>query len=152
MPASPVKPGYLLVELVAAVALLSLAVAALLPSLFTRSSSLQRFELIEHLADLDRRARMLSLREGPVHLAIDPKLAMMSAATVHAESALLGVSIQGWELRLLDADNQMEIAGVLIDRLGRSSDYTMLLHDKDSRLALRFDGHTGRVRVEELAP
>jgi type II secretory pathway pseudopilin PulG len=152
MPPKRTKPGYLLIELIAAVALLSLAVAVLLPSVVGRSEASRRSELAERLADLDRRARVLSLREGPLRLTLDPDRSTLLAAPARAESAVLRVTADGWQARLLDAETRAEVAGVLIDRLGRSQDYLLLLEGDGSRLTLRVDGRTGRVRTAELDP
>jgi type II secretory pathway pseudopilin PulG len=152
MPISRARPGYLLIELFAAVALLSLAVAALLPSVVGRSEASRQSELIERLADLDRRARLLSLREGPVRLTLDSERIMLQATPVQAESAVLRVSTDGWEPSLLDAGTQTEVVAVLIDRLGRSQDYILLLERDSSRLTLQIDGRTGRVRTAEVGP
>jgi type II secretory pathway pseudopilin PulG len=152
MPTLRVRPGYLLIELIAAVALLSLAVAALLPSVVGRSEASRQSELIERLADLDRRARLLSLREGPVRLTLDSERIMLRATPVQAESAVLRVPTDGWESRLLDSGTQTEVVAVLIDRLGRSQDYILLLERDGSRLTLQVDGRTGRVRTAEVAP
>lgn len=152
MTASHARPGYLLIELIAAVVLLSLAVTALLPALSGRSNALHQSELVEQVTDFDRRARVLSLREGPVRLTVDTDQAVLSAAPLHLESIVLRAAVKGWEPRLLDAETQAEITAVFIDRLGRSEDYILLLHDGRSRLILRFEGRTGRVRGEELDP
>lgn len=152
MPTLRVRPGYLLIELIAAVVLLSLAVAALLPSVVGHSEASRQSELIECLADLDRRARLLSLREGPVRLTFDSERIMLQATPVQAESVVLRVPTDGWEFHLLDSGTQTEVVAVLIDRLGRSQDYILLLERDGSRLTLQVDGRTGRVRAAEVGP
>lgn len=149
MPISRARPGYLLIELIAAVALLSLAVAALLPSVVGRSESSRQSELIDRLADLDRRARLLSLREGPVRLMLDPDRSALLATSNLAESAVLRVTTDEWEIHLLDAETKTELSGISIDRLGRSQDYLLFLESDGSRIILQVDGRTGRVEKEE---
>lgn len=152
MPTSRTKPGYLLIELIAAVALLSLAVAALLPPVVGRSESSRQSELIARLADFDRRARLLSLREGPVRLTLDPDCTMLHAALMQAESTVLRVPTDGWVPSLLDAETQTTVTAVLIDRLGRSQDYILLLDRDGSRLTFHVDGRTGRVQATGTSP
>lgn len=152
MPISRARPGYLLIELIAAVALLSLAVAALLPSVVGRSEASRQSELIHRLTDLDRRARLLSLREGPVRLTLDPDRSALLATSNLAESAVLRVNTDGWEAHLLDAETKAELSGISIDRLGRSQDYQLFLESDGLRLTLQVDGRTGRVRTAEAVP
>jgi type II secretory pathway pseudopilin PulG len=152
MPISRARPGYLLIELIAAIALLSLAVAALLPSVVGRSEASRQSELIHRLTDLDRRARLLSLREGPVRLTLDPDRSALLATSNLAESGVLRVNTDGWEAHLLDAETKAELAGISIDRLGRSQDYLLFLESDGLRIILQVDGRTGRVDKEDVAP
>lgn len=152
MPTSQARPGYLLIELIAAVALLSLAVASLLPSVVGRSESSRQSELIHRLTDLDRRARLLSLREGPVRLTLYPDRSALLATSNFPESAVLRVNTDEWEVHMLDAETKTELTGISIDRLGRSQDYLLFLESNGLRIILQVNGHTGRVRTAEATP
>jgi type II secretory pathway pseudopilin PulG len=152
MPSQCTRPGYLLFELIAAIALLSLAVAALLPSVVGRSAASRQSELIHRLTDLDRRARLLSLREGPIRLTLDPDRSALLATSNLAEFAVLRVNTDGWRAHLLDANTKAELSGISIDRLGRSQDYQLFLERDGSRIILQVDGRTGRVDKEDVAP
>jgi type II secretory pathway pseudopilin PulG len=146
------RTGYLLIELVAAVVLIAAATAALLPSLAGRSEAARRAELIQRFVDFDRRARLLSLREGPVRLTTDADGASLRVGAVHDEVPALRAPADGWTLHLLDAGSRREVPSVTIDRLGRSDDYLVLLDRNGTRLTLRFDGRTGRLVTTEAAP
>ncbi len=152
MPISRARPGYLLIELIAAIALLSLAVAALLPSVVGRSESSRHSDLIHRLTDLDRRARLLSLREGPVRITLDPDRSALLATSNLAESPVLRAATDEWNIHLLDSETKAELSGISIDRLGRSQDYLLFVETDGSRLILQVDGRTGRVRTSEVGP
>lgn len=140
------QPGYLLVELVAAVTLLGVAVAALLPAVAGRSEASRRAELIERLTDLDERARLLSVREGPIRLAMGP--AARELVVTHADNPvpILLLELPRTEVQLLDPDTLEELGWILFDRLGRSEDYLLLLRDPGGgEDRLRVHGLTGRV-------
>ena len=137
--------GYLLLELVAAVALLAIAVAALLPAVAGRTESAREAEMFHRVCDLERRARLLSLRDGPVRITVDESRGELRATPVDAPVAALRVRADRAELHLLDPGTRAELPAVPIDRLGRSMDYLLLIrHDGTDRI-LRVDGLTGRV-------
>lgn len=147
------QPGYLLVELIAAVTLSAIAVAALIPTVSGRSDETRRSELTLLITDFDRRVRLLSLREGPVRLELDPT-GKLIASTVRDGETTLRLPLDTVETHLIDAETNNQTPSVVFDRLGRSVDYSVLLRKRGWRQSIRFDGLTGRASVtrEETTP
>lgn len=138
--------GYLLIELIAVVTLAAMAAAALIPALAGPSETVRRNALVNRLHNLDQRARAVSLRQGPVLLRAD---ADHSALCVHDNQAehLMHTAIDDAELYILDRETDQVIPGVLVDRLGRSADYRLLIRAGGKDTILRFDGMTGRMTL-----
>jgi type II secretory pathway pseudopilin PulG len=137
--ARPHKRGYLLIELLAAMILIAVAAAALIPSIINQSQAADRRSLESRLLDLDRRARALSLREGPVVLRHDPdqsEIRMISDA-----GSVSRTEFGQAELGLVDPE------GNAIDRFGRSGSYTIRIDIDGSRTELKIHGWTGRAAM-----
>lgn len=147
------QPGYLLVELIAAVTLSAVAVAALIPAASGRSEETRRSELIMRITDFDRRVRLLSLHEGPVRLELHP-IGEMTASVVRGGEQTLRLPLGAVEAQLVDAGWNTQTSAVVFDRLGRSADYIVLLRTRDLRQSIHIDGLTGRASVtqEETTP
>lgn len=147
------QPGYLLVELIAAVTLSAVAVAALIPAVSGRSEETRRSELIMRITDFDRRVRLLSLREGPVRLELHPT-GELTAFAVRGGEPTLRLPLGAAEAQLMDAGKSTRTSAVVFDRLGRSTDYSVLLRIRGSRQSIHIDGLTGRASLtrEETTP
>jgi type II secretory pathway pseudopilin PulG len=142
--ARPHKRGYLLIELLAAMILIAVAAAALIPSIINQSQAADRRSLESRLLDLDRRARALSLREGPVVLRHDPdqsEIRMISDA-----GSVSRTEFGQAELGLVDPEGNA-IDRIKIDRFGRSGSYTIRIDIDGSRTELKIHGWTGRAAM-----
>jgi len=140
----PNTHGYLLIELLAAVILIAVAAAALIPSIVTQSQAADQRSLVSRLLSLDRRARALSLREGPVVLRHDPD---QSEIRMISDAGDVTVTEFGQaELGFVDHEGNA-IEQIKIDRFGRSSTYTIRIEIDGSRTKLKIHGWTGRAAL-----
>ncbi len=139
-------PGYLLVELLGAVVLIVIAAAVIVPGVVNRSESSVIDRACAQIADLDRRARTVSIADGPVVLAIEPE---MQRLRLIGPSGPVASASLGLDVYILDRDNRT-VQRVEFDRLGRSTEYTVYIHSGMKRSTiLRFNGFTGRSYREE---
>jgi prepilin-type N-terminal cleavage/methylation domain-containing protein len=144
------RPGYTLIETLAAVALIGLAVAALLPAVTGRTHQARAAELIHRLGSFHRRACLLAMREGPVRVRAEEGGSALVAET--AVEQIVRFETTGAEVRILDPVDRRERDGFVIDRLGRSTDQVLLLRDRGADILLWIEGRTGRLRMEEARP
>lgn len=141
------QPGYLLIELIAALTLVAIAVAALLPGVVGRSEATKRSEAVQSVIDLDRRARAAALKNGP---------SVLRANAEDGAILLLGcngdpigdVSISDGDAYLLESGGDMPLRQILFDRLGRTRDYRVLLRSDSWQTIVHFSGVSGVVRTE----
>jgi|GEM_PF-2289655 len=145
------QPGYLLVELIAAVTLSAIAVAALIPAVSGRSEQTRRSELIMRITDFDRRVRLLGLQEGPVRLELG-STRELTASVARGGEPTLRLRLDAGEVHLMDPEKGTQTNFVVFDRLGRSADYIMFLRTRGSRLSIHVNGLTGRATLNSEEP
>lgn len=149
MPEPRRKPGYLLVELIAALTLVAIAVAALLPSVAGRSEAARRDEIVQRVIGMDRRARSAALRDGPVVLRTDPDRQTASLVLGAQNGDRLGkIALKGFDLYLLDAGSETRLDRVVTDRLGRTPDYRVLVRAEGWEASVGFVGTSGIASVQ----
>lgn len=140
--------GYLLAELLCAILLVAIATAAIAPGVFNRSESVIIKDVCAKLVDLDRRARMASIADGPVVIKVDT-----DASVLHliSEGEQISSTRIARSMFILDQDGR-PMQQIEFDRLGRSQNYTIhISSDHERALLLHFDGFSGRLRrVEHL--
>lgn len=142
------KPGYLLVEVITAITLLAIATAALIPSLASRTDQSEMDQVVLSVTDLDRRARVLSLRDGPAAIRVLPDqgaIVLFDRSGQRAGSVRTG----GFQVSLLATDAEELLPAVRIDRTGRSASYLVLITIGGRRTLIRVNGLTGATSIAE---
>lgn len=140
--------GYLLVEMLAAVILIGVAAAALIPSIINQSQSADRRSIDHRILDLDRRARALALREGPVVLRLESKEYEVHMIT--DSGSVIVTMFERVELGFTDSEGT-PIEQIMIDRFGRSSSYRIRVGIDDAQFELSINGLTGNRQESEDA-
>tara|TARA_E500000318_G_scaffold8683_5_gene8114 strand:- start:6545 stop:6997 length:453 start_codon:yes stop_codon:yes gene_type:complete len=138
--------AYILAELLCTILLIAIATAAIAPGVFNRSESAVMNDICAQIADLDRRARIASIADGPVviRLGTDANVLRLISQGEQISSSPIVRSIY-----MLDQEGR-PIQRVEFDRLGRSQNYTIHISaDHKRALLLYFDGFSGRMRLVE---
>lgn len=142
------KPGYLLVEVIAAITLLAIATAALIPSLAFRTDESEVDHVVLSVTDLDRRARVLSLRDGPAAIRVLPdqgEIVLLDRSGERAGSVRTG----RFQVSLLANNAEELLPAVRIDRAGRSASYRVLITTGERSTLIRVNGLTGATSIAE---
>lgn len=140
------NPGYLLVELLGAIILIAIAAAVIVPGVVIRSEPSAVNRACAQIADLDRRARIASIADGPVVMALDAEANVLSLTNAHERITAAPIERSVF---ILDRDDR-PIQRVEFDRLGRSADYTVQIRsDSDRTSVLHIDGFTGHMHRED---
>lgn len=139
--------GYLLVEVIAALTLVAIATAAILPAVSGRSERARLGVVTQHLIDLDRRARVGALREGPTVLRLDDDPPMLVLVNRSGDPLARIDTGAATEIYLLDESETITLEQVVFDRLGRSPNYHALLRSPDQTTIIKVDGLTGRTEI-----
>lgn len=139
------KPGYLLIELLAALTLAAIAITALLPSIASRSDAALHTELVQQAIDLDRRARSASLRAGPVVMRQTDGQGLTLANRTGDQIGSAG-SPKG-QIYLLGVTDS-PIVQIRFDVLGRSPSYRLAVQSHGRTTLVTFDGLSGIALAE----
>ena len=129
-----------LVECLAVVALLAVAVATIAAGLSPSVAGARLREVRSIVLDLDARARVLTTRSGPVVLRVSE-----GRASVHLGDVPLFVRhlSRPVEAVLTDPGTGTPLDAVRIDTRGRSPDYALLLRSDDRHTLTLVSGLTG---------
>lgn len=132
--------AFTLIECLAVVALLALAVATLAAGLAPSAAEARIRDAKSVVLDLDARARALAMQGEPVVL-----LASKGRVTVRVGSATTSERElpRTIEVVLTEPGTGTPLDGVRIDTWGRSSDYAILLHSGDRRARTLVSGLSG---------
>lgn len=113
--------GYLLVELLAAVTLLAVLFAAVVPGLVPRAERAREAEIRSRLVSLDAAARAMAVAEGTVYLRVSAedtsRIELWSNDPAEIRSV---VNLEGVVIGLIDPRSTRPLGGVAYDRLGRT--------------------------------
>ncbi len=137
--------GFTLIECLAVVALLALAVATLAAGLSSSAAEARLREARTLVLDLDARARAVAMQGEPAVLRVSEgrvSVHVGNAATFERELP------RTVEVVLIEPGTGTPLDGVRIDTRGRSPDYTLSLHSGDRRTQTLVSGLTGYAFAE----
>ncbi len=137
--------GFTLLEVLAVVALLSIAASICLASLGSAHESAAARALAASIRELDARGRLAARTLGAVDLVADRETSTVSTRLSATGEVLSSVDVgKERSVRLSDA-RANEILAVRLDRSGRSIDYSAQVVSSGGTTTLRFSGLTGLV-------
>ncbi|MFG0243479.1 MAG: prepilin-type N-terminal cleavage/methylation domain-containing protein [Phycisphaerales bacterium JB054] len=137
--------GFTLIECLAVVALLALAVATVAAGLSPSAAEARLREARMLILDLDARARVLTMQGEPVVLRASEGRVTVRFGNAAAFERDLAPEI---EVVLTEPGTGTPLDGVRIDTRGRSPDYVLSLHAGDRRTQTLVSGLTGYAFVE----
>ena len=137
--------AFTLIECLAVVALLALAVATLAAGLAPSAAEARIRDAKSAVLDLDARARALAMQGEPVVLLASEDRVMVRVGNAAAFERELPRTI---EVVLTEPGTGRPLDGVRIGTRGRSSDYAILLHSGDRRTRTLVSGLTGYAFAE----
>lgn len=137
--------GFTLIECLAVVSLLALAVATLATGLAPSAAEARLREAASAVLDLDARARALAMQGEPVVLLASEGRVTVRVGNAAAFERELPRTI---EVVLTEPGTGTPLDGVRIGTRGRSPDYILSLHSGDRRTQALVSGLTGYVFAE----
>jgi len=133
------NPGYLLIELLAAITLLALAYAALMPTIASRAGVAGRRDTRSRIESIDALTRVAAISEGPLVLRIDTDASRLVVQSNDGAETIRSLIYNEADWYLVAPETDRPIGGVVVDRLGRSMAYTVVVRPRlGDQIRVRF--------------
>lgn len=150
MSVHPSRRGFTLIELLAVIVIVALTAAIASVGLVAGSEQANTFAAAAAWQDLDARARLFAVSEGPVRMTVQLGAAAISNLQTgeNLGDVVLPASVSG-QLSV----SERPVGSIIFDARGRSSDYLIQLRERDSnklRLRWRVCGMTGWIVQDEV--
>ncbi|MEM9373744.1 MAG: type II secretion system protein [Planctomycetota bacterium] len=121
------RNGYLLVELLAAITLLTILLGAVVVSITPRTERAGRELLRSRLITIDATARSAAIAEGPLLLRVNKDDGCIELTSMDLRRVLTRSDLGDDSCSFVDPETNRQIGGVVYDRLGRSDPFAILV-------------------------
>ncbi|MEM9372524.1 MAG: hypothetical protein AAGA55_02675 [Planctomycetota bacterium] len=124
--------AFALTELLAAVTLLAVMFACAAPLVVSSHEYAATQDLRARVISIDSHARSAGVRRGPVRLAVAPDGRGLAIEIVESDSVLSRLASADATCFMVNADGR-PVGAQVIDRLGRSQSYSLILRHESGR-------------------